>query len=87
MREATLDSTGRIVIPKGVRARLGLSAGTVLEVDDSDGVLVLRRLPEEAPLRREGSVLVFAGSALAPLHDAVARSRDERLARAGAFRP
>lgn len=75
------------MIPKTVRVRLGLTAGTVLEIDESDGSLVLRRVPEEAPLRREGSVLVFAGTPLAPLEDAVARARDERLGRLGAFRP
>ena len=87
MREATLDSMGRIVIPKTVRVRLGLAAGTVLEIDEADGALVLRRVPEEAPLRREGSVLVFAGTPLAPLEDAVVRTRDERLGHLGAFRP
>jgi AbrB family looped-hinge helix DNA binding protein len=86
-RQTTLDPFGRVVIPKSVRVRLGLEAGAVLEVDESDDTIVLRPVSDEAPLRREGGVLVFGGVALAPLEDAVGRLRGERQARLGRLRP
>ena len=38
----TIDGAGRVVIPQAVRRRLGLTAGTELEVDEVDGGIVLR---------------------------------------------
>jgi AbrB family looped-hinge helix DNA binding protein len=38
----TLSSKGQVVIPKALRDRLGLKPGDVLEVEEVDGVLLLR---------------------------------------------
>lgn len=38
----TIDAAGRVVIPQSVRRRLGLTAGTELEIDDVDGGVMLR---------------------------------------------
>ncbi len=38
----TIDAAGRVVIPQAIRRRLGLVAGTELEVDETDGGVVLR---------------------------------------------
>lgn len=39
---ATIDGAGRVVIPQAVRRRLGLDAGTRLEIEEVDGAVVLR---------------------------------------------
>lgn len=41
----TIDGAGRVVIPQAVRRRLGLTAGTELEIDEVDGGVVLRPAP------------------------------------------
>ncbi|TAM91470.1 MAG: AbrB/MazE/SpoVT family DNA-binding domain-containing protein [Jatrophihabitans sp.] len=38
----TIDKAGRVVIPQAIRRRLGLAAGTELEIEESDGAVVLR---------------------------------------------
>lgn len=38
----TIDRAGRVVIPQAVRRRLGLEAGTRLEIEEVDGGIVLR---------------------------------------------
>jgi len=38
----TIDAAGRVVIPQGVRRRLGLEAGTNLDVEEVDGSVILR---------------------------------------------
>lgn len=41
VRTATLDSTGRILIPKDLRTRLGLHSGDAIAMEERDGELVL----------------------------------------------
>lgn len=43
----TVDAKGRIVLPKDVRERLGISPGTVVEVREEDGRAVIE--PEDDP--------------------------------------
>ena len=43
----TVDSKGRITLPKRVRERLGIDAGTEVEVHEDDGKVVVE--PEEDP--------------------------------------
>jgi AbrB family looped-hinge helix DNA binding protein len=38
----TIDAAGRVVIPQAVRRRIGLEAGTRLDVEEIDGAVVLR---------------------------------------------
>jgi AbrB family looped-hinge helix DNA binding protein len=44
---AKVDSKGRIVLPKGVRERLGITPGTEVEVHEEDGKAVVE--PETDP--------------------------------------
>ena len=41
-----VSGKGQVVIPKGVRDRLGLRAGDELSVNVQDGKIVLRKRPE-----------------------------------------
>lgn len=45
----TVDSKGRIVLPKAVRERLGIDPGTEVDVHEEDGTLVVK--PEDDPER------------------------------------
>ena len=47
----TIDRAGRIVLPKPLRARLGLEGGEELDVVERDGVIELRRAPVEVDIR------------------------------------
>ena len=93
--EVTLDKYGRIVIPKAVRERLGLKAGSSLElgVEPGEGgaeAIALRPAGQEPVLQREGRVLVHTGTADRPLDpvEAVHRSRQKRIRKlAGGLAP
>ncbi len=83
--EVTIDNYGRIVIPKPLRDRLGLEAGSALEItiEPADGgeTLTLRPSGQKPALVRKDGVLVHTGSADEPLDpvDSVRSARTERL--------
>lgn len=54
----TMDAAGRVVLPKGVRDRLGLGGGAVLELAVVDDSITLSPAAAEVRLRRHGRVLV-----------------------------
>jgi AbrB family looped-hinge helix DNA binding protein len=56
----TLDKYGRIVVPKPVRDRLGISEGTDLVVEIEEGRLVLRPVPESVLEERDGLLVSTA---------------------------
>ncbi len=85
--ETTLDRFGRIVIPKQVRAGLGLRAGSVLEIKERDDQIILRVRREEPDLVREDGVLVYTGEAVDDLEQAVEVQRRARSSEAAAWRP
>jgi AbrB family looped-hinge helix DNA binding protein len=38
----TIDGAGRVVVPKAIRERLGLSGGAQVDVDEHDGAVHIR---------------------------------------------
>jgi AbrB family looped-hinge helix DNA binding protein len=52
---ATLSSKGQLVIPKELRDHLGLRAGDVLQVEERDGIIIVRpdRPALSAPAARQ----------------------------------
>ena len=57
----TIDSAGRIVLPKPLRDRLGLKAGSGLELAESpDGILLTLDRPRPSLVDRKG-LLVHRG--------------------------
>lgn len=52
--KATLTSKGQVTIPVGIRRRLGLRAGTVLDFDETASCLVARRVVDAKAWGRFG---------------------------------
>jgi AbrB family looped-hinge helix DNA binding protein len=59
-----IDKSGRIVVPKPLRERLGLKAGTELEVIDQHGGVLLRTVEERPALVKVDGLWVHRGVAL-----------------------
>ena len=59
----TIDRAGRIVVPKRLRERFNLVAGTELEMVASGDCLQLRRASAEPALVRKKGILVHHGGA------------------------
>ncbi len=79
---ATIDSAGRIVIPKPIRERLGLIAGEALELRERDGRLEIGPAPTPMALvSRRGGVVAVPHKPLPPLSDEVVRETMERTRR------
>lgn len=55
----TLDSTGRVVIPKGLRDELHLEAGDTLAVEWDGERLTLQPVRPEARMRKEHGIWVL----------------------------
>lgn len=76
----TIDRDGRVVVPKPLRDRFNLVAGTELEIEATAEGLTLRKVCNTSPLVREKGVLVHHGDTRAAL-DISVFIRAERDAR------
>jgi AbrB family looped-hinge helix DNA binding protein len=76
--EITIDGSGRIVIPKDVRARHRLNAGARLLLVEEEGRLVLVPRGAETSTVERGGILVFRGALTGAVPDH-RQLRDERL--------
>ena len=54
-----IDGAGRVVLPKVLRDRLGLQAGSEFEVIEEENRIVLKPVEKEPKLVSKGGVLVF----------------------------
>lgn len=80
--ETTIDAAGRVVIPKAMRARLGLADGGRVEVVEIDGAI--RLSPANVPMELvevDGVPVVRAGDEIPPLTDEAVREALERSRR------
>jgi AbrB family looped-hinge helix DNA binding protein len=70
--QVTIDGAGRIVVPKQLRQELGLSQGTILEIELVDGQLELSTTHEPAVVAEgpNGPVVARTGT---PVSDADVR--------------
>ena len=55
---ATIDSAGRVVIPKAVRDEAGLEAGSELEVEFRDGLIEIAAAPVPMRIVKHGDGVV-----------------------------
>lgn len=74
----TIDKAGRVVIPKKIRERYHMQAGTELEIENEpDGISL--KVPEQKPsLIRKGGILVHHGSETTGLDTADFINRERR---------
>ncbi len=61
METTRVSSKGQVVIPKAVRDALGIQAGTVLNAEAKDGVVVLRPVRKERRLPTPEEIDRIAG--------------------------
>ena len=80
--KSTIDTAGRVVIPKEIRARLGLSGGEEIEIRERDGTIEIEPTPTAMTLiDRGGSPVAVPEEKLPPLTDDIVRSTLERTRR------
>jgi AbrB family looped-hinge helix DNA binding protein len=79
---STIDSAGRLVIPKFFRERLGLTGGQAVEIRERDGKIEIEPAPTAMRLvdRKDGPVAV-PDDELPPLTDDIVRATLERTRR------
>jgi AbrB family looped-hinge helix DNA binding protein len=77
--KATLDRFGRVLIPKKVRTRLGISPGDVLVVESRDDGILIKPIDDEPHLVDKEGVLVFSGTSTGDIVRAVKEHREQRL--------
>lgn len=79
---STIDSAGRVVIPKPIRDRLGLMPGGTIEVREREGRVEIEAAPTPMHLeRREYGMVAVADEELPPLTDDEVRDTLERVRR------
>ena len=78
IKETIVDRFGRIVIPKKIRDDFNLGAGTQVRFEESKQGIVLKPVQGEPNLHWKDGVLVFSGSVLGDLSEAIERHREER---------
>lgn len=77
----TIDKAGRVVLPKPVRDKLQLSAGDSLEIQSSEGQIVLRPVRAVAQMRMRDGIWVFRTGqpiSAASVNQTIQEVRDER---------
>lgn len=77
--EANIDKYGRIIIPKKVRDDLGLRTGDTVSVEEGNEIIILKPLRGEPHLMVKDGVLVYSGTALEDISNAVETHRKERI--------
>ena len=75
----TIDSAGRIVIPRDIRSSIGLEPGTVVEVEIRDGVVSIEPVPAPVRIVKRGKLHVAMAEPGQPLTAEVVRSVREDI--------
>jgi AbrB family looped-hinge helix DNA binding protein len=78
----TIDTAGRLVVPKPLRQALGLRPGQALEIRAGDGRLEIEIAPTPMRLKKRGKgVVAVPDASLPPLTAEQVRDTLERLRR------
>lgn len=80
--KTTIDSAGRVAIPKELRVELGLTDGQVVDVHEREGRIEIEPVPVGMTLRDDGRGLAaHPDEELPPLTDEIARETLESVRR------
>jgi len=77
--ETSVDRFGRIVIPKKIREDFNLKAGTPIRIEENEQSIILTPEHGEPNLRVKDDVLVFSGTPIEDLGDALTKHRENRI--------
>ncbi len=77
--ETSIDSFGRIVIPKKIREHFLLDSGTQLRIEETADAIVLRPVFGEPNLNEKNGVLVYSGTLADDIEEATEKHRLERI--------
>lgn len=80
--QTSIDAAGRVVIPKSIRDRLGLTGGQKIEVRERDGAIEIE--PSATPMRleqRDGHLVAVPEHELPVLADDLVRATLEKVRR------
>ena len=78
--KATIDSAGRLVIPKSIREAARIRPGTMVELVLVGDLIELRPVPAKVRMRKEGRLLVAtAGEETGPLSTATVEKTTEAV--------
>lgn len=79
---STIDSAGRLVVPKAIRDRLGLTGGQSVEIRERDGTIEIEPVATPMTVRkRRGVPVAVPENDLPPLTDDIVRTTIERTRR------
>ena len=80
--KSTIDPAGRVVIPKALRERLGLSGGQAIDIRERDGTIEIEPAATPMQLVDEGDgMIAIPDGDIPPLTDEVVRATLERTRR------
>ena len=78
--KTTIDSAGRIIIPKPIRDELHLRPGDLLELESGGEQITLRPVRAKATLKKEYGIWVYQGEPTdLSIVDLTGRVREERI--------
>ena len=81
LQTTKIDQFGRVLIPKKIRGKLGLSPGTALKIVQRKDEIVLCPVPEMPALVQKGGVLVAQVEPCQDLTRIEMKLREKRLKR------
>lgn len=73
-----MDKYGRILIPKRLRALLGITPETQLIITGEGNKIVIEPVPEENPYEEKDGLLVFVGELEVEYESLIERERKSR---------
>ena len=56
-----LDKFGRLIIPKKLRKKFGITTETTLNLDDDGNRIIIKPVRKEEPIIEKDGILVFTG--------------------------
>jgi AbrB family looped-hinge helix DNA binding protein len=83
--ETHIDRFGRVIIPKIIRDHLGLTAGSVLHIEEQDHHIILKFSDNIPQIKIEDGIAIFTGKATNDIESAMKSEREQRLKKLGNF--